>query len=153
MPVFLSHKREDKQKALDIARYLKIHEIDSYVDVLDPALQSTDDITKKLIERIGECTHLMAVVSNYTDKSWWVPFEIGIGTEKDRRITSYQLTSVQLPEFLKKWPILKNTRDLDAFVRLYKQDGVFAIEDSTSSSFPTMTADSFHRQLKTSIGQ
>jgi hypothetical protein len=151
MPVFISHKKEDKESALKIAAYLKQHDILSYVDALDPTLQTTDDITKTLIDRISLCTHLMAVVSQYTEKSWWVPFEIGVGTEKDRRITSYQLTTVNLPDFLTKWPILKSQRDLDMFIKFYKQDYVVSLEEAYGYSRNIYSADQFHKQLKMSL--
>lgn len=148
MPVFLSHKRQDKIRTLDIANYLREKGVRCYVDVLDPDLHSTDDITSKLQERIGQCSHIMAVVSNYTDKSWWVPFEIGVGTEKDRRITSYQLTQVALPDFLSKWPVLKSQRDLDVFVSLYKKDNVVPAVESYQRIKTIRSADQFHRELK-----
>mgnify|MGYP000849042155 CR=1 FL=1 len=151
MPVFISHKHEDKQSALSIAAYLKQQGIPSYVDVLDPTLQTTDDITKTLMERINLCTHLMAVVSQYTEQSWWVPFEIGVGSEKDRRITSYQVTEVKLPAFLTKWPILKSQRDLDIFIRLYKQDAVVSFNEAHEYPKSIYSADQFHRQLKMSL--
>lgn len=151
MPVFISHKSEDKESALLIAGYLKRQCIYSYVDVLDPTLQTTDDITKTLMDRINLCTHLMAVVSQYTEKSWWVPFEIGVGSEKDRRITSYQLTAVNLPDFLTKWPILKSQSDLDIFIRLYKQDTVVPLNEARGYTKIIHSAEQFHKQLKMSL--
>ncbi|KJV05174.1 toll/interleukin-1 receptor domain-containing protein [Methylocucumis oryzae] len=148
MPVFLSHKREDKEQTLRIAGYLKQNNVNCYVDVFDPGLQTTDDITKILMERIGQCTHLMAVVSGYTEKSWWVPFEIGVGSEKDRRITSFQLTNVSLPDFLTKWPILKNQNDLDTFIQFYKQDTMVSLSESVGYTKRVYSADQFHRELK-----
>lgn len=86
----------------------------------------------------------------YTEKSWWVPFEIGVGTEKDRRITSFQLTQVKLPNFLTKWPVLKSQRDLDTFIRLYKKDNT--VQKTESYEYRTISsADQFHRELKASL--
>lgn len=150
MPVFLSHKREDTNQTLFIANYLRSHSIKCYVDVFDPELQTTDDITSKLRERIALCTHLMAVVSNYTEKSWWVPFEIGVGTEKDRRITSFQLNQVILPDFLTKWPVLKTNRDLNTFIKFYKKDATTQKSESYESR-SIFSADQFHRELKASL--
>ena len=157
MPVFLSHKKEDRIKTLQIASYLGSKKVLCYVDIFDPELQTTDDITKKLIEKIGQCTHLMAVVSEHTQISWWVPFEIGVGTEKDRRITSYQLEEVEFPYFLKKWPILKTQADLDKFISFYKQDDLVPINESYSvesydSLIPkSVSAEEFHRNLKAEL--
>lgn len=155
MPVFLSHKREDKPKALEIAQYLRNKSIQCYVDVLDPELQTTDDITETLMKRVKQCTHLMAVVSDNTQKSWWVSFEIGVASELKRRITSFEIARANLPEFLEKWPILKTQSDLDLFAKFYKKDKSIALEeahifDSTSSS-KVFSADQFHRELKESI--
>ena len=46
----------------------------------------------------------MALVSSTTAESWWVPFEIGVATDKERRITSFALAAVKLPDFLTVWP-------------------------------------------------
>jgi hypothetical protein len=148
MPVFLSHKREDEIKTLEIANYLRQNDIICYVDVLDPTLQTTDDITSKLIYWIGMCTHLMAVVSERTTVSWWVPFEIGVGTEKNKRITSFQLDQVGLPDFLRKWPVLKTKNHLDTFIKLYKQDGIVEFRESQGYSKTISSADQFHARLK-----
>lgn len=98
----MSHKREDKDKALGIAAYLQARSIVCYVDVLDPTLKTTDDTTKTIMTRVKLCTHLMAVVSSYTDRSWWVPFEIGVASEIERRICSFQAGATRLSEFLTK---------------------------------------------------
>jgi len=155
MPVFLSHKREDKPKALEIANYLKSNDIYCYIDVLDSELQTTDDITKILMKRVKQCTHLMAVVSDNTQKSWWVSFEIGVASELDKRITSFKINTTKLPEFLEKWPILKYKTDLDLFIDLYKKDKSIALEeaaifDSTASTL-IRNSDQFHNELKQSI--
>jgi hypothetical protein len=41
MPVFLSHKREDSVRAVEIARYLEAHQVKCYVDVIDTAVGQT----------------------------------------------------------------------------------------------------------------
>ncbi|MEX8499092.1 toll/interleukin-1 receptor domain-containing protein [Leptothrix ochracea] len=153
MPVFLSHKREDSEATLRIASYLRNAGITCYVDVLDPSIKSTDDLTSLLRDRIHKCTHLMAVVSSYTTQSWWVPFEIGIGTEIDRRITSYQLSSVALPDFLTKWPILHNESDLGYFVALYRQDASVPLSEGRTFQANVSSASSFHTVLKTLLKQ
>jgi hypothetical protein len=52
MPVFLSHKKEDGTKTLQIAAYLKSKGVTCYVDAFDTELQTTDDITSTLMQRI-----------------------------------------------------------------------------------------------------
>ena len=151
MPVFLSHKREDKAKAMGIAKYLGAKGIICYVDVMDAALQTTDDITATLMRRVEQCTHLMAVISAYTERSWWVPFEVGVGTHADKRITSYQADRVELPLFLQKWPILKSTRDLNLFAQSYKIDLSVPVTEGRAPAPRIRTAGQFHSELKASL--
>lgn len=92
MPVFISHKKLNREGAIGIASYLKSRGIKCYVDEFDPSLQTTSDITSAIINRVKAWTHLMAVVSENTNSSWWVPFEIGVASEVGNRIVSFPLS-------------------------------------------------------------
>lgn len=157
MPVFISHKKADRNKAIQIADYLRNHQIICYIDELDPSLKTTSDITNSIMQRVKQCTHLMAVVSDNTTESWWVPFEIGVASEASRRICSYRLNFVQLPEYLEKWPILSSGQQLDNFAHFYRQDQSVPLSESrlfkSQSSRTIGTPESFHRHLKASLGQ
>jgi len=153
MPVFLSHKLEDTTQTIRIKTFLEGEGINCYVDTLDPATKSTDDLTKLIMDRVKACTHLMAVVSNYTTQSWWVPFEIGVGSELQRRITSYKLSTVDLPEFLKKWPILASTRDLESFVEFYRRDQTVTPLERKYRAATVQSSDQFHSELKGALRQ
>ena len=120
--------------------------------MLDPQLQSTDDITSVIVTRVRQCTHLMAVTSANTVSSWWVPFEIGVATDQDRRISTYTLEATNLPDYLKKWPVLKSKAHLDQFIDLYQRDKVVAFSESAAARTVT-SADNFHQSLKSRIGQ
>src|SRR6185369_4061960 len=90
MPVFLSHRTADDAKAQALAARLKIrHNISCYLDHFDPAAVTTKAITDLLVGRINLCTHLMALITDQTVGSWWVPFEIGVARQGDKRITSF----------------------------------------------------------------
>ncbi len=151
MPVLLSHTRNDEQEAQRISHYLMENGVINHVELFDQEQQTTDEITAKLMERVQLCTHLMPVISEYTEASWWVPFEIGAGAQFDKRIASYQPTSAQMPAFLQKWPILKNHRDLDCFIRCYKQDTSVALSASHGDTKRISSVDQFHRELKAAI--
>lgn len=150
MPVFLSHKREDTNQTLSIAKYLRAKDVTCYVDVLDPYVKTTDDLTKLLMERVRQSSHLMAVVSDFTTQSWWVPFEIGVGSELDKRITTFRVSKVALPDFLNKWPVLTSHADLDKFVDLYRLDSTVQFGEARASTSVTsiQSADVFHAALK-----
>ena len=147
MPVFISHKREDTEKSLLIAKFLKERSVYAYVDALDPSLQTTDDITSSLMHYISRSTHILAVVSSYTVASWWVPFEIGVASQGNRRITTFELERVALPDFLSKWPVLRTEEDLKDFTDIYKLEVPDAFE--TRASVGTAAdANRFHAALK-----
>lgn len=155
MPVFLSHKREDKPKALRIGEFFKSHGIRCYIDVLDPELSTTNDITEVIKTRVKQCTHLMAVVSDNTQKSWWVSFEIGVASELKRRITSFDTGKTTLPEFLEKWPVLSSEKHLSLFVKAYKKDVSISLEEAHGADYSMRgsikTDQQFHENLKQSI--
>ena len=153
MPVFISHRTADDNKAQLIAVRLKERGILCYLDHFDPTLKSSHQITALLVERIRACTHLMALVTDATRNSWWVPFEVGVAREAPRRITSYDNSSQSLPEFLKEWPILRTQSDLDKFADAYHLDKAGQPERYAKTYRSITTPDQFHRELKAELSQ
>lgn len=166
MPVFISYRHTDRHHAISIDQRLKTAGIKTYLDVLDEeSKQSADEITDIITQRMRECTHLIAVISDDTSKSWWVPFEIGEATFAENRITTFQLNipDDRLPVYLKKWPKIDNLLQIDLFIQSYKKDKKYsAAMESASASAEyqfnksrgfTTTADEFHRTLKKNLGQ
>ena len=154
MPVFISYRHMDRMQAMAINSRLKQANIKTYLDVLDPESQTTDDITGVITRNITECTHLLAVVSERTASSWWVPFEIGEATISDRRICSYKIGASALPLYLDKWPKLSTDKDLDFFIDAYREEVTnkrSVMLDSMSESMKgtyKRNAEQFHDQLK-----
>ena len=152
MPVFISYRHTDSQKANQIYTRLTRNGIKAYLDQMDKASRTTDDITEVITTNIKICSHLIAVVSNSTSQSWWVPFEIGEATITDRRIATFQTGYTSLPEYLKKWPVMTVDSHLDMFIREYKAEQNVAksmlINESLSK---TRSSDNFHNKLKASI--
>jgi hypothetical protein len=89
--VFISHQRVDALQAKAIADRLRDrHQIASYLDVMDPVIDKTgEDLTQYVRAQLGTCTQLLAVVSPATKESWWVPWEIGVASEKDYILATY----------------------------------------------------------------
>lgn len=157
MPVFISHKNKDSDAALKIGSYLKSEGIETYIDVFDPATKTTEDITSLILDRLSLCTHLIAVVSENTKESWWVPFEIGAASEAARRICSYKkpYTYEELPQYLTKWPIMTSPEHMKLFVRNYRSDinkksVIGTISEAFIKSYRS-DANRFHDSLKQSI--
>jgi len=155
MPVFISHKQEDSAQAAELHRYFTSNGVPAYVDLLElgqPGLKSDEDITNRILDRLNKCTHLMALVSEVTKQSWWVPFEIGVATNQGNRISSLNYKLVDLPEYLKIWPVLRTKEHLDRYIQLYRTDKT-AQKAFTDSVQAARTAADFHRQMKSITGQ
>ena len=157
MPVFISYRHTDRLQAMAINARLSQANIKTYIDVLDAESQTTDDITGVITRRITECTHLLAVVSEQTARSWWVPFEIGEATISNRRICSFKTGSSELPLYLDKWPKLTSDNDISFFIDAYREEVTTkrsAVLDSANESIRSVykqNAELFHSQLKNRV--
>ena len=132
--VFLSHQRADSADAKKIADRLRInHQIDSYLDVIDDQFGKTGpDLAAYLRREIGKCSHLLAVTSFSTKDSQWVPWEIGIATEKDYPLATFAAYTSAVPEFLAAWPYLRTMEEVDAYARAAKSsDRTYSLRKAT----------------------
>jgi len=134
MPIFISHTTKDHELARDVCLYLKqTHKISCYIDDMDKELKKNrgkSSLTPLLVNRLRDCDTLLAIVTENTKGSWWVPFEIGTAREMPRVISSF--TSLPddssfgwreetLPEYLLEWPRLRTWQDVDVFAEEYKK--------------------------------
>jgi len=122
MKVFISHKKEDNLYALNIKNALKSCQIDAYLDLLDEDISGDgEELTDHIKEQLRICTDVIVVLSEKTKDSWWVPFEIGMATEKDMPIANYLVEGIVLPDYLEFWPRLKNYNDVCKYVEVRKE--------------------------------
>ena len=109
MKIFISHKKEDEYTAFGIQQVLENMGIEAYLDILDDTISDNGEkLTKHIRKKLRECSDVIVVLSDNTKRSWWVPFEIGMATEKDMPIANYLTSYEKLPEYLEYWPRLKN---------------------------------------------
>lgn len=156
--VFLSHQKADTAKAGEIAYRLKAyHQIDSYLDVIDPFLgRPGSDLAAHIRSEMGKCTQLLAVVSTATSSSQWVPWEVGVATEKDYPLATFANYSYQVPEFLRAWPYLTSMNDVDAYALASKRaDNARVLKEysATASMARRETTSAFFSDLRTRLGQ
>ena len=157
--VFISHKESDTAEAESVARRVRVNGLDVYLDSIDNALyKDGPELADYLLKRMGECQQLIAVLSSETKDSWWVPWEIGVGSEKGFRMASYAISYVQLPSYLQKWPVLKSLSDVDKYCQYSARTkpDVYGLTESrrvASSSLSTrkLNAAKFHTALKTAL--
>ena len=110
-------------------------------------------LTEHIKEKITKCTDVIVVLSENTKNSWWVPFEIGIATERNMRIANYLVSYIKLPDYLEYWPRLKSSGDILKYVETRKE--VFVeysrarnIYESFSRYSDASEIDEFYRRLK-----
>ena len=156
--VFLSHQKSDSQLAAQIAARLKYqHQIESYLDVIDPYVGGpVETLADHIRVEMGRCTQLLAVVSRATSQSQWVPWEIGVATEKDYPLATYSGDNQIPPEFLRKWPYLRSDRDLDEYARVSKSAESTLLRKRatlTETAALAQTAREFHATLRANLGQ
>jgi hypothetical protein len=158
MPVFISHRTLDDAIARAVRdRLTYTHNITCYLDDLDRQVGAAN-VTALIVKRLNDCTNLLALVTQNTRGSWWVPFEVGVARQAPRIITSYtNLAQGELPEFLTEWPVLRGESAIDKFASFYKQQAPVVrrslVEKFASASEGIAGVDEFHRQLKAALGQ
>lgn len=128
--VFISHRSTDKDVAVDIAGYIRDCGIDVYIDVDDKGLQiatinnDSESIVNYIHEGLKQSTHVLALISDDTRDSWWVPYEIGYGEKANKKIASMLLEQDEVdffPDYLKIVRRLYNTEDFIEFVKDLKR--------------------------------
>lgn len=146
MKVFISHKQEDSSIALDVLTTLKSDGVDAYLDLLDGNLSSDGkQLTQHIKKRLNECTDLLVIISEKTKYSQWVPFEVGMASERDFPIVNYLKRGIVLPGFLEYWPRLKDINDLHKYV---STKGLIQESINKGYKYAESNTDRFYKQLK-----
>lgn len=157
--VFISHKNTDAILAERVARRVRANGLETYLDTIDDALMKDGpELADVLLARMAQCQQLIAVVSSETKSSWWVPWEIGVGSEKGFRMASYSESYVSLPTYLEKWPALHTERDVDLYCQYSKQtDAVInrrmrdVLTEDRRVQVRKSEALDFHKKLKAAL--
>jgi len=132
--IFISHNKKDEYRALEIKTYLDKYNIESYIDVLDPQIKITEDITQHIISKLRNSTHLIVVFTENTKDSMWVPFELGAAYESGKGIGVFLKNQfVKLPEYLDAFPLMKDYLGLNEYIKLYQRQTV-SIQKSITES-------------------
>jgi hypothetical protein len=113
--IFISHQRQDSQIARTLARNLTERRLEVYLAVIDPVASAVHgpNLGEYVLLQITKCKQFIAVVSQNTQASWWVPWEIGIATARYMPAAIFSKDEVDLPYYLLGWPKLSSVSDLD----------------------------------------
>ena len=118
---FISHKSTDIRPTQEAAMVLANSGLVGYLDRWDPNVSGDHpDLEDYLRKIIRETPSILTIVSEETNTSWWVPFEVGVARETDSEIATYLLVNpngppLVLPSFLRKWPILASPAELQTW--------------------------------------
>ena len=164
--IFISHKHDDEYMARKVYNRVKLqHGYDAYMAAVDEEhLKDNQELAKTLLDRISECQRIIAVISDHTKLSWWVPWEIGIGYAKKYNMASYieyYKDSLDLPSYIDDWPILTDLDSVDKYCNLSRHSAagdsqrVQLMEGRTvvKSQIPLMSSDEFHQKLKSWLNE
>jgi hypothetical protein len=171
MAIFISHSTKDNESAQKVFYRLQYtHDIACYIDDMDKELEKNrgkSSLTPLLVDRLRKCDTLLAIVTENTKESWWVPFEIGAAREMPKIITSYTslpepssfIWKEALPEYLLEWPRLRSDNDIDTFAREYKKKQSLLIEKThgygnfSQRLSPEIDVRNFEELVMKSLGQ
>ncbi len=119
---FMSHKGDDTALAESVGDILYEGGLSAYLDKWDPRVDGdSPELETHLREVIRATPSIVAVVTEHTPLSWWVPFELGVARETESQISTFLSVDensadvVRLPSYLKIWPILTSRPELRAW--------------------------------------
>ena len=109
--VFVSYQHNDQATALTLAKELSDQNWDVFIDVHDDTLFPGDNnVDEPLLEAIANAATMLIVVSDDTQGSWWVPWEIGVSTPSGKPRALYRPTTRRpLPDYLEKLERLQSS--------------------------------------------
>lgn len=119
--VFISHQRNDKHIALDVQKRLENMRIESFLDATDKGRAGYKSVTDWIVANLRKSTHVIVVYTNNTKKSEWVPFEIGVGYEREEGIAVLTPQKIDdMPLYLNEFPRMYDYETLKMFASFCK---------------------------------
>ena len=127
--IFVSHYHEDRTLSKCIASWIRDFGMTAFLDIDDPDIPRKDDVEMAdyIKSVINESHGLVVVTSNKTVNSWWVPYEIGVADQKDLVLATYIGDKINLPSYLRKWPMLSNKDNLECWCEELRNRGSKAL--------------------------
>jgi hypothetical protein len=134
-----------------------MNQIEVYLDSFDPDAKDGPALCDYLRDRMKNCHGLMAVVTGKTIMSWWVPWEIGVATERDMPMATFSYDHTAVPSYLRKWPYLTQLAEIDQYAQTARrlvQERRTLVEKREVYGVPeAISGRRFDRVLKATLGQ
>lgn len=121
--MFVSYQHSDQDTALELAKDLDRRGRRVFIDVHDDTLvPGQKDLDDALVTAILKSDTMIVVVSDETQKSWWVPWEIGVSTPFHRPKALYKPRAFRaLPTYLEKLRRLQDSAEANSWVVAYSK--------------------------------
>ena len=121
--IFISYNRRDQKIAQKVGEWIDKNDgfKSHIVGFNDSDLKDGIRLTDMLLSRIAACHQIMAIVTANTAHSWWVPWEIGVASEKKFNMSSYLIDNLpeeavkDLPQYITMNPFLVSKEDVDDY--------------------------------------
>ncbi len=149
--VFISHKKEDSNLALQLKKAFEDQGVSAYLDILDTSMNLGGKyLTEHIKNQLNRCTDIIVVMSEKTKKSWWVPFEIGMSAQKNMPTVTFLNQNLSLPDYLTYWPRFKNIYDVTTYISIRKKYEKKYILESNQffTEEPKIPITEFYDELK-----
>lgn len=145
--LFISHQRNDKQVAKEIANYIYKSGVDIYFDEYDWSINRDDpqSVVNAIKTGIRRSTHMLCILSQNALQSKWMPWEIGYGYDRLQvaGITVKEISKAVLPEYLQIVPVIRGTKSLNAYIA----KTIGRVEDSLISEQKLFSASQINHPL------
>ena len=96
---------------MEVAHCVNACGLTVWIDAIDMKHVADDErMVRRIEDAIAHATSLIAIVTDVTNESWWVPFEIGLAYEKEKQLASYceDASQIDIPSFLWSWPLIED---------------------------------------------
>lgn len=122
--VFISYRGCDKEIALKVADDIRNIGVDVYIDICDKNLQvSSHNDAASIVQYIETglfySSHILVIVTDETQQSWWVPYEVGYAKKSGKSIASFILEKQEVrdfPDYLKIEEMLKTPEQYNCYI-------------------------------------
>lgn len=122
MSVFLPYAIENHEMALGISYYLNVLKITNTMVAIDGDMLTVHALKTELLRGIERNSHVMALITRDSVGHWWPPFALEHAALAHKRVTAYVADQTPPPAYAASWPLMRNNRELDQFIELYKRD-------------------------------
>ncbi|WP_079229921.1 molecular chaperone Tir [Pseudomonas putida] len=155
MPVFISYRHEERLDAFILNERLLLEGITAQLVEFGADGHTREDAHGSACQQINDATHWIGLLPTETCDDWWTVRLLEAAVAANRRVSFYHCRCGEPPEHLGRWPVMRERKHIDLFVRAYHDECTFQramiLPAEHRSSVDRDNADFFHADLKAKI--